>query len=340
MMQDRFNALRPAHGRKTAADAVPCSAPRLSLTIATRIRRPWLRFGGWLLAGALGLATSAQAAPAQTSPPLVLGVQNGRVQEDAVSVFNTAQLLANMIGTATGRKVIWEANYAKADTAKQAQAGARFDFVFSKPPNLTATLLSQGWKLVAAAKPPVEFGTDLIAQSCPGKPGQVLLGGPTLVILGTSEASTHASCVPVADVWKSPAAVLLTASKGSLVDKMAQKMWLQRSGGKVPPIVYTQYQNAVTDLMASTHVAVIGTVTPLFSKQWQAHGGIILAHQAMPFWALLAAPDVPAETVDKVRSTFLDGSSHAVDKALHIPGWEAGSPKPYAEFIQWLKSKE
>ena len=340
MMQHRLKEFRPAHGPKAAADVAPCPAPRQPLTNPAPGRHPLLRLGCWLLAGALGWATGAQAAPAQTTTPLVLGVQNGRVQEDAVSVFNTAQLLANVIGTAAGRKVIWEANYAKADTLKQAQAGARFDFVFSKPPNLTATLLAEGWKLVAVAKSPVEFGTDLIAQPCPDKPGQVLLGGPTLVILGASEASTHATCVPVADVWKSPSAVLLTASKGSLVDKMAQKIWLQHSGGKVPPIVYTQYQNAVTDLMASTHVAVIGTVTPLFSKQWQAHGGVILAHQAMPFWALLAAPDTSADTVDKVRSAFLDGSTRAIDKALHIPGWETGSPKPYAEFMHWLKTGE
>lgn len=292
-----------------------------------------------MLAGYLGITPPVEAASTQPGQPLVLGIQNGRVQQDAVSVFNTAKLLADFIGTAAGHKVIWETNFTKANADQSDEGGAHVDFVFSKPPNLTAMLLSKGWKLVVVAKSQVEFGTDLIAQACPGKPGQVLLGGPTLAILGASEASAHSVCVPMADVWKSSAAILLTASKGSLVDTTAQKMWREHSGGKIPPIVYTQYQNAVTSFMTSTHAAVIGSVTPIFSQQWKAKGGVIMAHQAMPFWAVLAAPGTAEDTVDKIRAAFLNGSPQAIDKALHIPGWEAGNPKPYAEFMQWLKAK-
>ncbi|SCC91970.1 conserved exported hypothetical protein [Thiomonas sp. X19] len=285
----------------------------------------------------LGLAPAAHAAPAPTSPTLMLGIQNGLVQENAVALGNTAQELADVIGAAAGRKVIWEANYSKADAGKQASEGSHFDFVFSKPPNLSAALLSKGWQLVATAKSPVEFGTDFIAQPCPGKPGEVLLGGPTLAILGV-ERVPPATCVAAADAWKSPAALLLTPTKGSLVDKVATKLWLQRAGTP-PKVIYVAYQNAVTGFMQTTHAAVIGAVTPLVSKKWKAEGGIVLAHQSMPFWALLAAPGTPAATVDKVRAAMLGNPSQRLNEMLHIPGWEAGSPKPYAEFMQWLKAK-
>ncbi len=285
----------------------------------------------------LGLTPAAHAAPAPASSTLMLGIQNGLVQENAVALSNTAQELADVIGTAAGRKVIWESNYSKADAGKQAAEGSHFDFVFSKPPNLSAALLSKGWQLVATATSPVEFGTDFIAQPCPGKPGEVLLGGPTLAIFGLAHMPP-ATCVAEADVWKSPAALLLTPSKGSLVDKVSTKLWLQRA--KTPPrTIYVDYQNAVTGFMQTTHAAVIGAVTPLVSKKWKAEGGIVLAHQAMPFWALLAAPGTPPATVDKVRAAMLGQASDRLNAMLHIPGWETGSPKPYAEFMQWLKAK-
>ncbi len=289
----------------------------------------------------LSLAFTAQvtafAATAPAAAPLLLGIQNGLVQENAVKMDNTAQALADLIGSAAGRKAIWEAHF----TAKQvppSPQGQPYDFVFSKPANLTALLLSKGWQLVAVAKSPVEFGTDFIAQPCPGKPGEALLGGPTLTTLGVAQ-NIPQTCVKPADVWTSPAALVLAPAKGSLVDQMAQKMWRERSGGKPGHFIYAHYQNAVTDFMQFTHAAVIGTVTPIWSKKWKAHGGLILAHQPMPFWAMLAAPGIPVATVDKVRASLLAAGSAGVDRMLNIPGWEAGDPKPYAALMQWLHAK-
>ncbi len=301
------------------------------------MKRPARLTSNLLFSLLLGLIPVAHAAPAPASPTLMLGIQNGLVQENAVALGNTAQEFADVIGAAAGRKVIWEANYSKADAGKQTAEGSHFDFVFSKPPNLSAALLSKGWQLVAMAKSPVEFGTDFIAQPCPGKPDEVLLGGPTLAMFGLTNAPP-ATCVGVADVWKSPAALLLTPTKGSLVDKVSTKLWLQRAGTP-PKTIYVDYQNAVTGFMQTTHAAVIGAVTPLVSKKWKAEGGIVLAHQSMPFWALLAAPDTPAATVSKVRAAMLGNVSDRLNTMLHIPGWEVGSPKPYAEFMQWLNAK-
>lgn len=285
------------------------------------------------------LSLPVVAMAASTGGNLSLGIQNGLVQENAVEVSSSAQGLADLIGGATGRKVIWEARYSAGDANQGAQSGPSYDFMFSKPPNLTAILLSKGWHLVAVAKPHVEFGTDFIAQPCPGKPGEVLLGGPTLAVLGVDHAP-EATCVPADAIWKSPSAILLTPAKDSLVDKVAAKIWLQHSN-TLPRVIHVQYQNAVTGFMQTTHAAVIGAVTPMVSKTWKAEGGVVLAHQPMPFWALLAAPGTSTETVDKVRAALIaSGQDSFLSKGLHIRGWENGNPKAYAELIQWLRGKD
>jgi hypothetical protein len=285
------------------------------------------------------LAAESQAATAtqQPQPTLLLGMQNGLVKHDAVAVNNAAQALADFIGNAAGRRVTWEANYTLADASKPAGQGGHFDFVFSRPPNLTGGLLIKGWQLVAVAQTSMEFGIDLIAQACPGKPGQVLLGGPTLEVMGVNDPAPF-TCVPVAQVWKSPAAILLTPARGSLVETVARKMWLEHAAS-TPRMIDAKYQNAVSDFMRFTHACVIGAVTTYVSKNWEAEGGLVLAHQAMPFVAILAAPGTPADTVGKVRAALVGPDAAGVDKKLGLPGWKAGSPKPYVAFMQWLKAK-
>jgi hypothetical protein len=290
-----------------------------------------------VVAALLGLGCAAHATPLHAQSNWVLGIQNGLVQENAVASGNTSQALADVIGNATGHRVIWEDHFT-AQAASSAPQGQGYDFAFVKPPNLTASLLSKGWRLVAVAQSPVEFGTDLIAQPCPDKPGQVLLGGPTLALLGLQQ-NIPQTCVPPSAVWSSPAAFILAPAKGSLVDEVAQKMWREHAPVVPGHAVYAKYQNAVTGFMQTTHVAVIGAVTPILSRAWKAHGGVVLAHQPMPFWALLAAPRVPSASVVNVRTALLGAESEGVNKALHISGWEAGSPKPYVAFMQWLRAK-
>ena len=318
--------------------ACTCAVGPIDALFALRTMNVRFRFFSCLVfAALLGPAGAARAATAHAPSNWVLGIQNGLVQENAVAVDNASQSLADFIGNATGHRVIWEGHFT-AELAGSAAQGQAYDFAFVKPANLTAALLSKGWRLVAVAKSPVEFGTDLIAQPCPGKPGQVLLGGPTLAVLGV-EQNIPQTCVPPSGVWSSPAAIILAPAKGSLVDKVAQKIWREHAAAMPGHYAYAKYQNAVTGFMQSTHVAVIGAVTPIFSRIWRAQGGVVLAHQSMPFWALLAAPRVPAASIRSVRTALLSTQSESVDKALHIPGWEAGSPEPYAAFMQWLRKK-
>lgn len=275
------------------------------------------------------LAARAPAA-ASTAAPQLLRVQNGLVQENEVAVANGAQALADAITRATGRRTLWVAH----DAIGSALAAQPADYAFVKPPSASAKLLAKGWQLVAVAVPPLGFGVDFIAQPCPGQAAAVLLGGPTLSTLGVA-TDAAARCVPVRDVWNAPMAVLLAPAKGSLVDKVAAKLWLQHAS-KLPPTVHVQYQNAVTDFMQVTHAAVIGVVTPLVSAKWRAGGGVVLAHQEMPFWTVLAAPTVAPEQVDKVRSALLSADAKPMDHALHVAGWVAGDPQVYADFMRWL----
>lgn len=299
-----------------------------------RLERPrafsWRHLLVVLSLGAALLPARSDAAAAPAGPTQVLRVQNGLVQENEVALANGAQALADVISRASGRRTLWMAHDALGAAVVQQQA----DYSFVKPPSASAKMLAKGWQLVAVALAPQGFGVDFIAQPCPGHPGSVLLGGPTLTTLGVS-TSTPATCVPVSQVWTSPAAVLLAPAKGSLVDKVAGKLWRMHAS-KLPPTVHVQYQNAVTDFMQLTHAAVVGVVTPLVSAQWRAHGGVVLAHQEMPFWTVLAAPGVPPEQVAKVRAALLSPDAAAMNRALHVAGWKAGDPQVYADFLHWL----
>ena len=308
----------------------PTSPPR-----PARPRPPWLRrclSGCAALAAALLPALAAAATPPAAAGTQLLRIQNGLVQENEVALADGAQALADTIGRATGQRTLWVAHDALGPALVQQPAA----YALIKPPSISAKLLAKGWQLVAVALPPHGFGTDFIAQPCPGHPGSVLLGGPSLSTLGVS-TSEPARCVPQSGVWTSGAAMLLVPAKGSLVDRVAAKMWRMHAS-KLPPTVHVQYQNAVTDFMRITHAAVIGVVTPLVSAQWRAQGGVVLAHQEMPFWTVLAAPSVAPQRVAAVRAALLASSASGLDRALHVAGWKAGDPQVYADFLHWLKA--
>lgn len=264
-----------------------------------------------------------------------MGFQFGLAAENQQVLHVMGQTLSDVVSNAVSRKVLWEPDF-KLQSAEEKSDATQYSFAFVKPPNLTAALLAKGWQLVAVGKDTMHFGTDLIAQPCPNQPGKILLGGGSLSILGLS-ATTPQTCVTPDQVWSSPAAVLLAPQAGSLVDMMAEKLWREHAK-QLPKTVHVKTQNAVTGLMREMHVAAIGVVTPVVSKQWLKDGGVLLQHQPMPMWAVLAAPGVSADSVAKVRADLLGAGSERANKALGITGWEVGSPKAYADFLKWLKS--
>lgn len=305
------------------------------------------RFAGLcavVLAGFIGsfeahAATGKQAPNTQqkaVQQTVLLGLNFGLAVGNQQEQYVAAQKLTSLVGSAVQRKVIWESgfNLAKLQTAGR-DGTPPYRFAFVKPPNLTAALLAKGWHLVAVGQNTLHFGTDLIAQSCPGQAGKVLLGGSSLSILGMSALPPQV-CVPADRVWRSPSAIMLAPKQGSLVDLVAQKIWREQ-GGSLPRISRVKTQNAVISLMRDMHVAAVGVVTPVVAKAWAAQGGVVLAHRPMPFWALVAAPDVPQQQVQAVRSALLGASASEVNHALRIPGWEAGDPQQYADFLKWLE---
>lgn len=294
--------------------------------------------GAALLALSCGMLSPVIAAPIATatvkSAPLILGINNGLLYGNQMEVQSIGIPFADLLEKATGQKVIWNGAF-DAKTAQNDKPGESFDFAFLKPPTLTAQLLTKGWHLVAVAKDPLGFGTDLIAQACPGKPGQIALGGESLAILALNK-QFPATCVPADKVWSSSSAVLLSV-ESSLVEQVGRKLWKTHSA-VLPEMAQVRSQDAVVGLMQDMHVAVIGAVTPVFSKKWVANGGVLLQHQPMPFWAVVAAPGTSPDQINAVRAALTSSASDRLDRVLKIPGWEVGSPKTYADFLQWLKS--
>lgn len=291
-------------------------------------------------AAVIGLVTPlASAAPPssahkteQTSQaPVRLGLQMGLFGGTPAQVFAFGQSLSNSLGSALRRPVVWEVQ-----TAKQTQEQP-LRWMFVRPPDITATLLSKGWKLVAVTKGGVHFGVDLIAQPCPDQRGKVLLGGPKMALLGQPPADKPV-CVDPAQLWTSPQAVLFTPKPDSLVERIALKLWRQHSA-RLPRLVHPGTQEGVVGLIHDMQVPAVGAVTSLIAQKWQAQGGMIVAqmHTQLPLGALVAAPDVPDADVAAVQAALVATPVDAsIAKTLQANGWEPGQPREYAKLLEFL----
>jgi hypothetical protein len=298
----------------------------------TPVRRRWMV---GLLLIATGLAATSVHADAP-QPPLHLGIHNGLVGSDSVDVNRMAQVVANLLGKTLARRVEFEVNYGSGAIGKRLLEPGHFDLALVRPANLTAALLRQGWTLIANGQEPGQ-GVDFIAQPCPGKPGQVLIGGASLLLLKIAEPPAQ-TCVAAAAIWKAPQARFLTAAKGSLVDLVTHRV-VQDQGGSAAQVLNTGTQSTVPDFMTTMHAAIIGAVSPRVAAQWGQQGGVVVHHQPMPPLALLAAPQFPADAAAALRTALRDpGTAAAVNHALAISGWDAPDPQPYRAFMQWLQA--
>lgn len=325
--------MQPFHSIKTNSSVRPTAKPWrflfrgvvCGLCLLTSLLLP-----AWAHAAADNSAAMAE------QPSALLGLNFGLAVGNQQDQYVAAQQLAALLGKAVHQKMLWEGGFNLAKAQAVARDGAiPFSFAFIKPPNLTAALLAKGWHLVAEGEDTIHFGTDLIAPACPGQPGKVLLGGDSLSILGMN-GHTPQACVEPDQVWHSSSAVMLAPKEGSLVDLVAQKIWREH-GVQPRQVARVQTQNAVIGLMREMHVAAVGVVTPVVARAWAAQGGIVLAHRPMPFWALVAAPGVPAQEITDARDALMSPSAATVNKALHLPGWTHGDPAAYADFLKWLK---
>ena len=309
---------------------MPCTLP------SARPRRASLATL-WRLSIGLALATLA-ALPARAAAPdapLRLGIHNGLVGSGALEVNRMSQTVANQLGKMVARRVEYQVNYGSASIAKSLLQPGHFDLALVRPPNLVAALVHKGWTLVANGDDP-EQGVDFIAQPCPGKPGQALVGGPSLMLLKVADPPEPA-CLPPAAIWKAPQVRFLTAAKGSLVDLVTRRV-IQEHGGDASRVVNATTQSAVPDFMITMHAAIVGAVSPHVAGQWGQKGGVVLFHRPMPPLALLAAPETPAEVVAALRTGLRDPSAAAeISRALAIAGWAAPDPKPYQAFMKWLQ---
>ena len=286
----------------------------------------------------LALATLAAlpARAAAPAAPLRLGIHNGLVGTGSFEVNQMSQTVANQLGKMLARRVEYEVNYGSASIGKTLLQPGHFDLALVRPPNLTAALLRKGWILVANGRDP-EQGVDFIAQPCPGKPGQALVGGQSLLLLGIHDPPEQ-TCVRSAAIWKAAQVRFLTAAKGSLVDLVTRRV-IQDQAGDPSRVLNAGTQSTVPDFMVTMHAAIIGAVSPHVAGKWGQKGGLVVFHQPMPPLALLAAPQTPADAIAALRAGLRDSdAATAISRVLVIAGWDAPDPKPYQAFMTWLQS--
>jgi len=313
---------------------MPCTthtdptAPRASLPFVAALRR--ISIGLALVTA--GTLPSHAAAP---EAPLRLGIHNGLVASGSLEVDRMSQTIASQFGKMLARRVEYQVNYGSASIGNSLLQPGHFDLALVRPPNLVAALVRKGWTLVANGNDP-EQGVDFIAQPCPGKPGQALVGGPSLLLLKVDNPPQQ-TCMPPAAIWTAPQVRFLTAARGSLVDLVTRRV-IQEHEGDASRVVNASTQSAVPDFMITMHAAIVGAVSPHVAGQWGQKGGVLLYHRPMPPLALLAAPELPADTVAALRAGLRDPSAAAeISRALAIAGWDAPDPKPYQAFMKWLQ---
>lgn len=87
-------------------------------------------------------------------------------------------------------------------------------------------------------------------------------------------------------------------------------------------------------------MAQVGVVNPTVAKKWAEEGGRVLGEtQPVVNWSLLAAPQVPAATVEKLRDALMamNTQSTAVLNQMGVKAWALAERKDYLDLLAYTK---
>ena len=110
---------------------------------------------------------------------------------------------------------------------------------------------------------------------------------------------------------------------------------------KIAPkfVTHVKFQDEVAQYIKAG-MGQVGVVNPTTAKKWVEEGGRVIAEtQPVVNWSLLAAPGVPAETVERLRDALLGTSAEAaaVLTAVGVKAWAKAEPVQYLELLAYTK---
>lgn len=119
---------------------------------------------------------------------------------------------------------------------------------------------------------------------------------------------------------------------------------LKQAGVPITPdtIAYSRSQEAVGYAVQQGFVdaGVVISYAKVF-KNWEKDGGRVLtASPALPFWGILASPEMPPALLAQIRQALVDlkntDEGKTILKGIGIPGFVEGDPQSYANMLKFL----
>jgi len=108
-------------------------------------------------------------------------------------------------------------------------------------------------------------------------------------------------------------------------------------------IQVAKFQDAI-EFIVEKKFADVGMVSPIVAKSWVAKGGSVLFEsRKMPFWSLIASPDMSKDDVMKIQTALINLENSEDGKKLleklGVKGFVAGNQQDYIDLQSWLEKK-
>ena len=261
----------------------------------------------------LGLLSHASIAAASDNG-ILLGINEGAAgQQGFADTQEKYQILANYLGKTIKKSIRVESSQNLKSSAENLKKG-RYDLFFSKPSNVAAKAMKeQNYELVAMAKG--AFVVQFITNKDSGfKKPQDIRGKRVAIPQGTF--MEQAGLATLRDLKLTPAP---------------------------SQIQYAKFQDAVA-FMVEKKFAEVGMVSPAVGKEWEKKGGTILFEsKKMPFWSIIASPNISPADITKLRETLIGMENSEEGKAvlakLSVKGFVAGNKEEYLDLLPWMAKK-
>lgn len=268
------------------------------------------------LAIALVFPISAQAAVKSEAAgdSLLFGINEGSAgQKEFGDLQQKYKILADFFSKTLQKPVKLESSQNLSSSTANLSKG-RYALFFSKPANVSAKAIrDQKYQLVAMAKG--EFTVKFIVNAnSPLKKPEDIKGKRIALPKGTF--MEKAGMAELRDRNLVPGADQIQAAK---------------------------FQDAI-EFIVEKGFADIGMVSPGIAKNWAAKGGgVLFESRKMPFWSVIASPNISKDDVMKIQSALVNLENSQDGKKLlgelGVKGFVPGNQQDYIDLLSWLEKK-
>lgn len=257
---------------------------------------------------------SGWSSPAQARQSLVLSINEGT---SGSSEFLTMQDKYRPLADHLAKRLQLPVKLESATTLKLVQLGLqkkKFDLLLVRPAHMVAKGMRDYQYQLAVAAEGESVAHFIVMQKSPLKSIRDLKG--KRVALPDPDAyPTHIGL-----------AMLRQAGINPTADSIAQSRSQEAVGYAV--------QQGFVD------AGVVINYSKVY-KNWAKEGGRVLASSpTLPFWGILAHPDMPAETLTQIRQALTDlknsEEGRTILKQIGISGFTEGNPENYANMLKFL----